>query len=584
MNRKTILSLFVCLLCLLPCLTWAQSLTGYEYWFDDDFSGKVSGSLSGTDAVFKSDISTDQLDNGVHKFSFRTKQSDGKYSAITSSLFLKRPAAQSSVMEFWFDDNFEQRESISISSTEDEQEMTLDLQNNTKYPLGFHILNMRFNIEGEGMSAVTTTPIMVKLRDNTEGLTMESYTIAVDNGTPIEYPVLNKKEAVTIPHVLDARTLSLGEHTLKASFKNSLGVSLKLEEPFTVVAPDNPSITLTGWCFDGWLHLDFNSIPNDVSYTVIERGVDGIERPVFKRVASFYPEYLKALPEPISIGVATYYVKATYLDKYDHEQEIKSNEVTLENTSPPATSLYGCIVGRIQLNAQGSALMSPHAHLYVNYNDGKNVEKILVNPNGTFDRDYIPFGTTVTLSIEDDDYYNYESITVNVDKDTRNQMQVINATAHDDVAVNISNEKADLKATSFSWNDRIFNFEVTNISSTYQTFSGVLEMIAFESKQGQYAVFDPTKPYYHAGSVYIKNLNFGKSKNVSVTLDNLPKLKKDKYFTFYFVTQKDEQSTTKQYKQLLFENNQFTNPMTLPVSPNPTIDDVEFPDFDSFIK
>ena len=36
MSRKTIYSLLVCLLCLQPTLTQAQSLTQYEYWFDDD--------------------------------------------------------------------------------------------------------------------------------------------------------------------------------------------------------------------------------------------------------------------------------------------------------------------------------------------------------------------------------------------------------------------------------------------------------------------------------------------------------------------------------------------------------------------
>lgn len=160
MSRKITTLIWICLLCMLPCLTWAQSLTQYEYWFDDDFGGKVVGSLSGTEAVFNSNISTDQLDNGVHKFSFRAKQSDGKYSAITSSLFLKRPATQGSMMEYWFDDNFNQRDSISISSTEDEQEMTLDLQNNTKYPMGFHKLNMRLKIEGEGMSAVYSADVL----------------------------------------------------------------------------------------------------------------------------------------------------------------------------------------------------------------------------------------------------------------------------------------------------------------------------------------------------------------------------------------------------------------------------------------
>ena len=160
MSRKTFYYLFACLLFLLPALTQAQSLTRYEYWFDDDFSGRKTGSLSGTDKVVSLSLGTEALDNGIHKFSFRARQSDGKYSAITSSLFLKRPAAQSSMMEYWFDDNFDQRESISISNTEEEQEFDLDLRNNTKYPWGFHKLNMRITLEGGGESAIYSTGVL----------------------------------------------------------------------------------------------------------------------------------------------------------------------------------------------------------------------------------------------------------------------------------------------------------------------------------------------------------------------------------------------------------------------------------------
>ena len=110
MSRKTFICIVACLLCLLPALTYAQSLTRYEYWFDDDFNSRVPGNLSGTSDAVSLSIGTDQLENGVHKFSFRARQSDGKYSAIISSLFLKRPMVQSSQMEYWFDDKFDQRE------------------------------------------------------------------------------------------------------------------------------------------------------------------------------------------------------------------------------------------------------------------------------------------------------------------------------------------------------------------------------------------------------------------------------------------------------------------------------------------
>ncbi len=160
MSRKLFISIVACLLCLLPALTLAQSLTRYEYWFDDDFAGRVSGNLSGASDAVSLSIGTDQLENGVHKFSFRARQSDGKYSAITSSLFLKRPMVQSSQMEYWFDDKFDQRDVISISNTDEEQTFDLDLRNNAKYPWGFHKLNMRINIAGEGVSAVYSAGVL----------------------------------------------------------------------------------------------------------------------------------------------------------------------------------------------------------------------------------------------------------------------------------------------------------------------------------------------------------------------------------------------------------------------------------------
>jgi len=160
MSRKTIISIFACLLSLIPILTQAQTLTKYEYWFDDNFKDRVPGSLSGSDDAVRVSIGTDHLDNGVHKFSFRARQSDGYYSAITSSLFLKRTAATSSQMEYWFDDNIGLKESIDISNTEGEQEFNLDLRDNTKFPMGFHKLNIRVTMEGEGESAVYSSPVL----------------------------------------------------------------------------------------------------------------------------------------------------------------------------------------------------------------------------------------------------------------------------------------------------------------------------------------------------------------------------------------------------------------------------------------
>ena len=591
MSRKTFISIVACLLCLLPALTYAQSLTRYEYWFDDDFAGRVSGNLSGASDAVSLSIGTDQLENGVHKFSFRARQSDGKYSAITSSLFLKLSAGTATQLEYWIDGDYEHARTISGELASDGKDylFVTNLALGQVSP-GHHRLYCRpVSNSRITAGAVTSVPIIVKSRyNNLTNMVVTDYSIAVDDEEPILKPIVNKKEIVNINDSYDARSLSLGEHTLKTSFKNSLGVSTILEQPFTVVQMEAPSITLTCWSYDEWLHLKFNTIPNDVNYSIIERGTDGVERIIMRNKGSFFPEIIDATPEPYTYGVATYYIKASYTDRYGNEQNVISNEVTLQNTSPKEEDIFGCIVGRVVFNDKGlTTLLPPHKRLYVNLNDGVKTEKVVVERNGTFNHDYIPFGTTMTLTIEDDDYYTYESVTVDVDKATRSQIQTIHATARDDVAINVSNEdneKHDLLATSFT-NDVPRVIEMNVVNMTQFSWTGVIELIAFKKdKTTKDMTFNPAKPYYHVGTAYIKNLGNAKSTHVSIAMENFPIIKEQEDYLFYIVTQKEDKSNTKQFKELAFEDyKNFANPMLIPMYPDPEIDGVDYSDIDDFI-
>ncbi len=228
MRRNHFFSLWLFLLCLSPTLTLAQTLSRYEYWFDDNFDERQWASLSGTDEELNIGIEATQLDDGIHKFSFRVRQSDGKYSAISSSLFLKTTPGEATRLEYWIDgdmttrkyidgqsvsaggfmvndyldlsgvapgvhrlflrgcsvdnkvvsavtsvpvlikqsmpqenkvvywidDNYDQREAVSFDKSLDVNSLDLDLADNSKYPVGFHRLNMQVNLEGQGESAV----------------------------------------------------------------------------------------------------------------------------------------------------------------------------------------------------------------------------------------------------------------------------------------------------------------------------------------------------------------------------------------------------------------------------------------------
>ena len=159
MSRTTTILLWLCLLSLLPSLAFTQTLTGYEYWFDEDFKDKISGSLSGTIDEINTFVDASKLDVGIHKINVRIKQSDGSYSAITSSLFLKIVNGDNNILEYWLDDKIDQKESQPIVNYEAVQEINLDLHDNVKFPIGVHKLNMRVTINGQP-SAIYSSSII----------------------------------------------------------------------------------------------------------------------------------------------------------------------------------------------------------------------------------------------------------------------------------------------------------------------------------------------------------------------------------------------------------------------------------------
>lgn len=213
MSRKAINTALACLLCLLPVLSFAQSLQRIEYWFDDDFSSRSTISVSGSEDAVTKAISTDGMDNGVHKFSFRIRRTDGKYSAISSSLFFKQNDSVGEKLEYWLDNDYEHRVSMNTSATEAEQELTFDLHDMEQCPIGFHQLHIRVTAEGKGMSSVYTTGI---------------WKCPLGNATQIEYWFDNDMEnsQVLSGHLssdgkgyiitadLDVSQLSIGMHRL----------------------------------------------------------------------------------------------------------------------------------------------------------------------------------------------------------------------------------------------------------------------------------------------------------------------------------------------------------------------------------
>lgn len=179
MKRNIIYTLMLTLLTLMPAGLQAQSVTGMQYWFDDGSKHTISISEGGT----TKSISTDGLSVGMHTLYYRFIQSGGdviwedditdvetgevtherryytdlEYSPVYSSRFFKHEPSEGSTVEYWFDKKT--HATTSLSGAEGET-VTLDLTDISKFPLGFHQLNMRFSTPGKSPSAIYTADVM----------------------------------------------------------------------------------------------------------------------------------------------------------------------------------------------------------------------------------------------------------------------------------------------------------------------------------------------------------------------------------------------------------------------------------------
>ena len=162
MKNDRIIKLVLFLFCLLPCTAFSQGVVQSEYWFDGDIGNMVVNKMNGGETYeIVSKVPTAQLDDGIHQFNFRVMQSDGKYSPVLTRVFFKSAASSSAMLEYWFDDNYDQRAIKELASPDEEGNvgMSLDLSDDAKFPMGNHRLNLRVT-NSHGMSVVHTASVL----------------------------------------------------------------------------------------------------------------------------------------------------------------------------------------------------------------------------------------------------------------------------------------------------------------------------------------------------------------------------------------------------------------------------------------
>jgi len=216
MRRTRLYQILICLLCLFPVWSLAQSLTQYEYWIDDNFSARKSAGLSGYEADIDVAIDASRLGNGLHKLCFRVQQSDGMYSPVTTHYFFKAQVSNGGKLEYWFDGNRKKINTVDCHVSSDGEAYLytsgLDL---TAVTPGYHTMFYRFtNDDGTTSSAVSVASVFVTSNLSNGGKLEYWFDDDRENVNMVDGKVASTGDALIFNSALDLKDVSQGMHRM----------------------------------------------------------------------------------------------------------------------------------------------------------------------------------------------------------------------------------------------------------------------------------------------------------------------------------------------------------------------------------
>lgn len=509
-----------------------------EYWFGDKYENPQTISSVARDKdgnyMFESDLNFGNLPMGAHRLNYRALSSDGSViSAIyTTTVFVRKGKTQK--LEYWFDDDRGKLQPLEAAASANSFtfDKNLDLSH---LPPGAHRLYYRpVSSDGTLAGAISSTPLIAnslyKSEDNPVKVT--SYSMVIDNGTPMYFRVLNPAWQITQPYTLDARKMTDGEHQLSMKFWNSMGGGISMTSSFTKQEIVPPSITLKATEKDGLVSLSFNSIPNDVSFRLYRVDGNGVKVSIAGKTGSSYPSAISYEDSPAE-GSYTYHAESIYTDADGKNQRISSNEVMVSVSKPQeeetVAEQYGYVSGRIVCDQN-----TPTYGLKVTFSDGVTLSA----DNASFLRLKLPVGKVLTLTVTGDDTHEYESQTLTV-KAGANFVTLRGTQVEGQQPDNLANDLCFGSDIEWTTVDGLScaKFKVQNLSRD-KTWQGLVRVKAIDKAKAEKKDYDlATLPYSNKNfhNLYSGDLEIGATADAAVTIftDGLAQGENTEYYLFF---------------------------------------------------
>ena len=202
--RRHLLLITVLLLAALQVA--AQSMRGYEYWFDTDYEAKTAITSSQPDVSFEADFSG--LQAGLHYLNFRAQDDKGTWGALSRFIVYltadSRGSADMVAYEYWMDSDYDSR--TVVSGTSVNSPLSVDISN---LKVGLHYFNFRAQ-GSDGQWGALSRHIVYLTADSRGSADMVAYEYWMDSDYDSRTVVSGT--SVNSPLSVDISNLKVGLH------------------------------------------------------------------------------------------------------------------------------------------------------------------------------------------------------------------------------------------------------------------------------------------------------------------------------------------------------------------------------------
>jgi hypothetical protein len=203
-----------------------MQLSGYEYWFDNDYGSKTTVNVANTQMLDLSEVITaTSLSPGFHHFHIRFRNNTGLWCSTQSDLFYKNGTGNQNNLtsyEYWFDDNPDEKVSVLLENQPTADVLTT-FDAGALLP-GLHRAYVRFQ-SGEISSVVSSSYFYKTGTANIAENAISGYRFWFNND-PANMRVIALSQPVSDVIVLDSVELPylpLGKHLMNVDFIDTLG-------------------------------------------------------------------------------------------------------------------------------------------------------------------------------------------------------------------------------------------------------------------------------------------------------------------------------------------------------------------------